>query len=69
MDASRKIYAFDKINWIVACDILLTYPDFKETFKIHTDARAFQIVAVIRQKVKPISFYIRKLTDAQQQFT
>ena len=30
--------AFDKIKRIVAHDILLTYPDFCETFKIYTNA-------------------------------
>ena len=46
-------------------DNLLTYPDFNETFKINTDTSAFQLGAVIKQKDKPIAFYIRKLTDSQ----
>ena len=33
--------AFDKIKRIVACDTLLNYPDYNETFKIHTNATAF----------------------------
>ena len=41
---------------IVACDTLLTYPDFNETFKIYTNARAFQLGAVVIQIGKPISF-------------
>ena len=45
-----KQYAFEKIKRIVACDTLLTYPDFNETFKIHTDARNFQLGVVIIQK-------------------
>ena len=36
-------YAFKKIKRIVACDNLLTYPDFDETFKTYTDASAFQL--------------------------
>ena len=35
--------AFDKIKWIVACNTLLTYPDFSETFKIHTNNSEFQL--------------------------
>ena len=35
--------AFDKIKRILAHDNLLTYPDFNETFKINTDASAFQL--------------------------
>ena len=60
---------FDEIKRIVTCDTILTYPDFNETFKIHTDASAFQLGAVIIQKGKPIAFYSRKLTDAQQRYT
>ena len=33
--------AFDKIKRIVAYDTLLTYPYFNETFRIHTNTRAF----------------------------
>ena len=35
---------------------LLTYLDFDETFKIRTDASAFQLLVVISQKGKPIAF-------------
>ena len=45
---------FKKIKRIVARDTLLTYLYFNETFKIHTDASAFQLGAVIIHKVKPI---------------
>ena len=50
---------FDKIKRIVAHYTLLTYPDFNKTFKIHTDARNYQLGAVISQKFKPIPFYSR----------
>ena len=60
--------AFDKIKWIMARDNLLTYPYFNETFKIHTDASAFHLGAVIIQKGKPIAFYSRKITDSQQRY-
>ena len=33
--------AFDAINRIAARDTLSTYPDFNETFKIHTNDSAF----------------------------
>ena len=50
----------------MARDNLLIYPDFNEGFKIHTNASAFQLWAVVSQKDKPITFYGRKLTGAQQ---
>ena len=60
---------FDKLKWIMDHYTLLTYTDFNETFKIHTDASAFQLGAVISQKGKPIDLYSRKLTHAQQWYT
>ena len=47
---------------------LLTYPDFDGTFKIHTNASKFQLVEVISQKGKPITFYSRKITNSQQRY-
>ena len=64
-----KQYAFDEIKRITACDNLLTYPYFNETFKIHTDARKFQLGAVISHKGKSIAFYSRKLTNPQKRYT
>ena len=55
---------FVKIKQIVAHENLLTYPDFNESFKIYTNASAFQLGAVICHKEKSIAFYSRKLTDA-----
>ena len=60
--------AFDKIKHILAFDTLLTYPDFNENFKIHTDASAFQLRAFIIHKVKLIALYSRKLPGYQQRY-
>ena len=61
--------AFDKIKWIVACNNLLYYPYFNKQFKIQTDARIFQLGAVITKKGKPIAFYSIKITGAQKRYT
>ena len=58
-------YAFNEIKWIWARDTVLAYPDFNKEFKFQTDARKFQLLAVIIQKVKMTTLYIRKLTDAK----
>ena len=52
----------------MARDTLLIYTGFNETFKTRTDASAFQLGAVISQKVTPIAFYSIKLTDAQHRY-
>ena len=64
-----KKNAFEEIKRIVARDTLLAYPDFNEEFKIHTDARNFQLVIVMSQTGKPIAFYSGKLTDSQKGYT
>ena len=53
--------AFDTIKRIVSRETLLTYPDFTQTFDIHTDASKTQLGAVISQKGKPIAFYSGKI--------
>ena len=53
----------------MARNTLLVYPDFNETFEIYTGASAFQLGAVIIQKVRPIDLYSIKLTDAQHWYT
>ena len=62
-------YTFDEIKRIVACDTLLTYPEFNEKNKIHTNASALQLEVVISKKGKPIAFYSIKLNDDQQWYT
>jgi RNase H-like domain found in reverse transcriptase len=37
---------------IIAREVMLAYPGFKEPFKIHTDASHYQLGAVISQKGK-----------------
>ena len=53
----------------MARDTLLTYLDFNENFKIHTNASDFKLGAFIHPKGKPIAFYIRKRTESQQRYT
>ena len=61
--------AFDKIKRIVARDTLSTYPDFNETFKIHTDVSLFRLGAVISHKDKHIALYSRNILMTQQGYT
>ena len=53
----------------MAHDTLLTYPDFNETFNIHTNDSAFKLEEVISQKGRLIALYGRKLTDTQKKYT
>lgn len=61
--------AFETIKKIIGRETLLAYPNFNETFDIHTDASHLQLGAVISQQGRPIAFYSRKLQPAQTRYT
>ena len=42
------------------------FPDYSITFHVYTDASDLQLGTSIIQRAKPISYYIKKLTPAQQ---
>ena len=60
---------FDNVKCAVARDTLFAYPDFNKRFDIHTYARDLHLGAVIRQGVKPIALYRRKITIPQKRYT
>ena len=57
---------FNKINRIVARNILLAYLDFNKRFEIYNYYSDFQLGAFISQEGKPISFCSRKVTGSQK---
>ena len=61
--------AFTEIKRIVSRETLLAYPNFNETFEIHTDASKQQLGTVISQNNQLIAFYSRKLNSAQVKYT
>ena len=48
---------------------LLTYQDFNEAFKIHTDASYLQLGQIIMQRGKPIALCSGKLTEDHKMYT
>ena len=61
--------AFNSIKRILGREVLLSYPNFKITFEIFTDASAVKLGALIAQENKPVAFYSRKLSPAQTRYT
>jgi hypothetical protein len=61
--------AFENIKKIICREVLFTFPHFSKPFHIYTDASDKQLGAVITQDEKPVAFYSRKLTSAQQRYT
>ena len=50
----------------MASNTLLNFPDLIETFKMRTNARAFQLGVVISHKDEPIDFYSINFTGDQK---
>ena len=48
---------------------MLAYPKYGEVFDIYTDASTRQLGAVITQNGKPLAFFSRKLSKAQQKYS
>jgi RNase H-like domain found in reverse transcriptase len=61
--------AFEDMKKLIPKETLLTYPNFNETFEIHTDASKVQLEACISQEGEPVAFYSRQLNSAQTRYS
>jgi hypothetical protein len=57
--------AFEVLKQALQNNIVLRYPDYSKPFVVQTDASDVGIGAVLLQDNQPISFYSRKLSDAE----
>ena len=61
--------SFKELKRMVSAETLLSYPDWKLLFTVHTDASDKQLGAVISQNNKPIAVFSRKLIKPQRNYT
>ena len=66
---STEEQAFQKLKLAISKETMLNYPNFSKEFEIHTDASDKQLGAVIAQDGKPVAFYSRRLSSAQEKYT
>ena len=60
---------FNAIKRVIGREVFFAYPDFNDSFEIHTDVSKLQIGEVISQKGKPVAFYSQNMNSDQQNYT
>ncbi len=53
----------------IACDVNLAYPDYAQGFEIYTDSSKLRLGAMITQHIRPLAFFSRKSSPAQQKYS
>jgi hypothetical protein len=61
--------ASDNVKAAIAKEVTLAHPDYPQEFEIYTDGSKKQLGAVITQMNRPIAFFSRKLSEAQQKYS
>ncbi len=61
--------AFDNAKATITQDVTLAYPDYTQGFEIYTDSSKLQLGAIITQTNRPLAFFSRKLSPAQQEYS
>eukprot|EP00804_Cyclotella_cryptica_P013217 CCRYP_007003-RA/>CCRYP_007003-RA protein AED:0.39 eAED:0.39 QI:0/0/0/1/0/0/2/0/224 len=61
--------AFDTVKATITRDVTLAYPDYLHGFEIYMDSSKFQLGTIITQNNRPLVFFSRKLSQAQQKYS
>ena len=61
--------AFNNIKASIAHNVTLAVPYYSQDFEIYTDSYKLQLGAVITQNNRPLVFFSRKLSMAQQKYS
>ena len=60
---------FKELKRMASAETLISDPDWKLAFTVHTDASGKQVGAVISQNNKRIAFFSRKLSKPHRNYT
>ena len=61
--------AFDIVKATIACTVTVAYSDYSQGFEIYTDSSKLQLGANITHQNRPLAFFSRKLSPAQQKYS
>ena len=61
--------SFKELKRMISAETLISDPDWKMPFTVHTDASDKQLGAVFSQNKKYISFFSRRLSKPQRNYT
>ena len=61
--------AFKQMKALMATNCINRYADLNKPFQIYTDASNYQLGAAVVQDNRPIAYFNRKLTNAQQSYS
>ena len=61
--------AFHAVKDMVAQDTMLSHPNYKSLFTVHTDASKYQIGGVVSQNGNPLGYFSRKFNAAQANYS
>ena len=60
--------AFKEIKQAVNKEVMLSFPDYSRRFELYTDASDKQMGAVLKQGLKVLAFFSKKLSKTQQNY-
>lgn len=61
--------AFQALKDMVTKEPVLTLPDYKKPYEVHTDASYFALGGVLMQDNHPIAYESRKLNETERRYT